>query len=192
MAPKYIGGKTQTAEQTTSSTPGRASGAPTTCSGGRNKACADGGVSCLQPAAQLCAWDSHGLGTAISLSGCSHGLAVAHSYRLHLNPPGVWPSLPIAGCVWEEKGPSSKDSGSMWTDREATGHWLTHAPSARQEERPEPLAALGQRAKQNTFFRKKATEAKLCLPSHCQGKDSGQNLGLSPHHVISRNNFRNL
>lgn len=136
MAPKYIGGKTQTAEPPAQHQEGRARLPPRAVEDRTRPAPMKACLAC-----SLLRTRALGTGTVSALpltspSGHPHGLAGAHGHRLHRNPPGAWWSPHITGCVWEEKGPSSKDFGGMWTDREATGHWLTHGPSARQEERP--------------------------------------------------------
>lgn len=104
------------------------------------------------------------LSTAMPIWVLTQALGVTHSLRLSPNSPmGAWPSphpwLGVSECLGGE-GAKLKGLRGLWTEREATGHWL--AP------RLEPPAASGQSETERSP-RTKATEANHAY-SHCQGK----------------------
>lgn len=145
--------------------PGRKSQAPMCVKGRLEQGpCWQKCVSHLQVAVARVLGTRSALSTARPVWVLTQALGVTHSLRLSPNSPmGAWPSphpwLGMSECLGGE-GAKLKGLRGMWTEREATGHWLSP--------RLEQPAASGQ-SETERRPRTKATEANHAC-SHCQGK----------------------
>lgn len=126
-------------------------------------------VSGLQPAAHARAWDRHGLRTATYfpvwapawLGRCSWPQAAPQPSWSLVEPAHHWVRL---------GGEGTKLKGLRGhVDRQGSNRTLAH-PRALRKARGKALSRFCTKSKTEHTPRKRATEAKPCLQSHCQGK----------------------